>query len=112
MEHVTIDVHQETHNPGMLTVREALAAASMVKHAGAAHMQDLLDNPDKAPEFLQDNPKKGPVKALLFAGTIETDDNGNEYVVAVYKNRLKALVTEKYWLADLMLENLCFATIN
>ena len=46
MEHVTIDVHQETHNPGMLTVREALAAASMVKHAGAAHMQDLLDNPD------------------------------------------------------------------
>jgi hypothetical protein len=113
MEHVAINVHQDAkHNPGIITVGDALKAFPDLKHAGEAELCQLLENPDQAPVFLLQKTQKNAVNALLFAGTIEKDANDNDYVTAVYVKGAKALVTEKYWLSYPMPENLCFAVVN
>jgi hypothetical protein len=110
MKPVAIDVCRDTkHNPGILTVGEAIKAFTDLNHAGEVELHILLDNPEQTPVFLLEKSQTNAVNAILFAGTIKKDENGHDYVTAVYVKGAKGLVTEKYWLTYPMPGNLRFA---
>lgn len=109
MKHDKISVCQDSREyPDTISVGKAIKMLS-IKHAGDQHMQHLLQNPDDAPSFMSEKLPHPKVAALLFGGAVHKDEHNNAYINALYFDKYKNLVVEKYWLSYPMLENARFA---
>lgn len=106
MSNVTLYAHPPTEMAERPSVEEVLKKTQHLGHATRRELDYFLENEEEIP-CLSGDEEIDRSEPRLFCGTVEEDDRGNKYVMALYYRR-NSWVTEKYWLSYPILPGMVF----